>query len=149
MCAEAKHFYWMSRKVRVKRGEVRVRKKYGAGREGGVKEWRVGVSQDEPQEEGERRQTLIFSNQWLSEELEMLEATECLLSYKHWVKPAGRKKVVVREGKSGLPKWKELSKEEERIPLCSYLSSFSHSEKSLLHQTQLCTVTVDISHFDS
>lgn len=32
-----------------------------------MKEWRVGVSQDEPQEEGERRQTLIFSNQRLSE----------------------------------------------------------------------------------
>lgn len=120
-----------------------------AGRE----EWRSGewewVRTNHRKREREGKHSFFPTSDSQNTELEMLEATECLLSYKHWVKPAGRKKVVVREGKSGLPKWKELSKEEERIPLCSYLSSFSHSEKSLLHQTQLCTVTVDISHFDS
>lgn len=100
MCPQAKHFYWMSRKVRVTRGEVRLEKlrrrkggrveqRWRRGR-GGGEEW---VRTNHRRRERERKHSLFPASNSQSTELEMLEATERLLSYKHSVRPAGREKL--------------------------------------------------------
>lgn len=103
------------------------------GREGGREEW---VRTNHRRREREGKHSFFPTSDSQNTELEMLEAAECLLSYKHWVKPAGRKKLLYAKENQVSQSGKSWAKRREshsvhiwahfhtqRNPCCIKLSS--------------------------